>query len=120
MPALALEITDIRATAVRFRANAMEIDLSDGRSLSVPLDWFPRLIAGTTRERLNWRPVGNGLGIHWPDLDEDISVAGLLAGRGSEESQQSIASWLDSRHPDKGTRRSRGKGHSGPKPRHRP
>ncbi len=97
MPSLMLETTDIRASGVRFGADVLEVDFSDGRSLSVPLAWFPRLMAGTSRERANWRPVGGGVGLHWPDLDEDISVEGLLAGRGSAESQKSIAAWLDSR-----------------------
>ena len=56
--------------------------LEDGRELSVPLAWFPRLLHGTPEQRENWEPIGGGQGIHWPELDEDISVAGILGGRG--------------------------------------
>jgi hypothetical protein len=73
------------------------VELLDGRVLSVPLAWFPRLVAGTAKERDNWRLVGRGEGIHWPDLDEDISVASLLAGHASTESQASLKRWLDTR-----------------------
>jgi hypothetical protein len=72
-------------------------DLVDGRTVSVPLAWYPRLVYGTPAERANWRLIGRGEGIHWPDLDEDISVAGLLAGRPSGETQNSLRRWLESR-----------------------
>ncbi len=67
-----------------------------GRVLSVPLAWFPRLLKATTMERNNWRLIGKGQGIHWEDLDEDISVEGLLAGKHSGESQDSLKKWLQS------------------------
>jgi hypothetical protein len=73
------------------------VDLVDGRTVSVPLSWYPRLVHGTREERSHWRLIGRGEGIHWPDLDEDISVAGLLAGRPSGESQRSLSRWLESR-----------------------
>jgi hypothetical protein len=73
------------------------VDLSDGRTLSVPLDWFPRLVHGSKAERLNCRLVGGGYAIEWPDLDEHIGVEGLVAGRRSGESQRSFARWLASR-----------------------
>jgi|SRR5688572_5135942 hypothetical protein len=76
---------------------ALVIDLSDGRSISVPLTWFPRLVHATPEERTSWRLVGRGEGIHWPELDEDISVEGLLAGRPSGESQASFKRWLEQR-----------------------
>jgi hypothetical protein len=69
----------------------------DGRTLTVPLAWYPRLAHGRPEERANWRLIGRGEGIHWPDLDEDISVDGLLAGRRSGESQASLARWLAER-----------------------
>ena len=78
----------------------MTAELSDGRTISVPLDWFPRLVHSTTEERRNWRFIGKGQGIHWPDLDEDISVEGLLAGRPSGESQGSLKRWLEARDAD--------------------
>jgi hypothetical protein len=97
MSILTPETRDARATDVRWRADALTVDLSDGRSVSVPLAWFPRLQAASRRERSNWRVIGGGEGIHWPDLDEDISVEALLAGRGSMESQASLVAWLQSR-----------------------
>ena len=58
---------------------ALRVELADGREIVAPLEWFPRLRDGTVAQRANWRPIGGGVGIHWPDLDEDLSVAGLLA-----------------------------------------
>jgi hypothetical protein len=66
--------------------------------LSVPLSWYPRLVHGTPEERQHWRLIADGQGIHWPDLDEDISVANLLAGKPSGESQRSFKRWLEGRH----------------------
>ncbi len=80
-------------TAASLSENALTVDLSDGRRLSVPLSWFPRLVQGTPAERDDWRLVGDGDGIHWPALDEDVSLAGLLAGRGSGESPTSLHRW---------------------------
>ena len=76
---------------------ALVIDLSDGRAISVPLTWFPRLVHATPEERTRWRLIGRGEGIHWEELDEDISVEGLLAGRPSGESQASFKTWLKQR-----------------------
>jgi len=73
------------------------VELSDGRSIAVPLGWYPRLVHATPSQRSNWRLIGKGEGIHWPDLDEDISVEGLLAGKPSGESQKSFANWLKQR-----------------------
>lgn len=88
-----------QALAVRVKTtkDALAVDLSDGRSLIVPLAWFPRLVHGTPEERERWRLIADGEGVHWPDLDEDISVEGLLAGRPSNESQGSLARWLSAR-----------------------
>jgi len=71
------------------------VDLADGRTISVPLEWFPRLVHATPTERANAQLAGDG--IHWPDLDEDISVEGFLAGRGSGESQTSLKQWIEDR-----------------------
>jgi hypothetical protein len=76
--------------------DALVVDLLDGRTVSVPLSWYSRLVYGTPAERSHWRFIGRGEGIHWPDLDEDISVASLLAGRPSGETQRSLRQWLDS------------------------
>jgi hypothetical protein len=77
--------------------DALTILLADGRTLSVPLTWYPRLWHGTPEEWARWRFIGDGRGIHWPDLDEDISVEGLLEGRHSGEGQPSLKKWLDHR-----------------------
>jgi hypothetical protein len=92
--------SDLRAAiaqTVTVTEDALVVDLVDGRTVSVPLPWYPRLAHGTPTERANWRLLGRGEGIHWPDLDEDISVAGLLAGRPSGETQSSLRRWLASR-----------------------
>lgn len=85
------------ATAITVTDDTLTVDLADGRSISVPLAWYPRLAHGSAEERNSWRLIGRGEGIHWPDLDEDISVEGLIAGRPSGESQQSLAKWLQAR-----------------------
>lgn len=77
--------------------DTLTVDLSDGRTISVPLEWFPRLVHATIKERNNWRLIGKGHGIHWEDIDEDISIEGLLAGRPSGESQESFMKWLGKR-----------------------
>lgn len=77
--------------------DTLTVELSDGRSISVPLAWYPRLVHGTPEERSNWRLVGQGVGIHWPALDEDIRVENLLIGRASGESQRSLKRWLSQR-----------------------
>lgn len=88
---------DIFAESVQFPEDSLTVRLDDGRSLSVPLEWYPRLLHGTKAERENHEFIGDGEGIHWPDLDEDISVEGLLAGRRSAESAASLAKWIEKR-----------------------
>lgn len=85
------------ATNVQVNDASLSVDLSDGRTISIPVAWYPRLSHGTFDERNHWRLIGNGHGIHWPDLDEDISVENLLAGRPSGESQISFKRWLAQR-----------------------
>jgi len=85
------------AEQVTVTEDMLSAELSDGRAISVPLIWFPRLVHATPAERANWRLIGRGQGIHWEDLDEDISVEGLLAGRQSGESQTSFKTWLEKR-----------------------
>ncbi|MGH7324518.1 MAG: DUF2442 domain-containing protein [Candidatus Rokuibacteriota bacterium] len=91
------ELRAALAQRVTVTEDALVVDLVDGRTVSVPLSWYPRLAHGTPAERSNWRLIGRGEGIHWPDLDEDISVAGLLAGWPSGETQSSLRRWLESR-----------------------
>jgi len=93
----AVEIKVPKAENVRITKDTLSIDLSDGRTISVPLEWFPRLVHATIEERNNWRLIGKGHGIHWKDIDEDISVEGLLAGKPSRESQTSFKKWLSQR-----------------------
>ncbi len=92
-----ITLRDAFAESVRFTVESLVVGLDDGRTLSVPLAWFPRLLHGGQHEREHFEFIGGGEGIHWPDLDEDISVEGLLAGRCSAESDASLARWLDSR-----------------------
>lgn len=92
-----IETPAAAAQRVTVSEEALIVDLVDGRTLSVPLAWYPRLAHGTEKERNNWRLIGEGEGIHWPELDEDLSVAGLLAGRHAGESQQSLKRWLENR-----------------------
>jgi len=87
------------AQSVSVSEDTLTVDLADGRSIIVPVAWYPRLADGTIAERANWRLIGRGEGIHWPDLDEDISVENLLAGSRSGESQASLKTWLAARHP---------------------
>ena len=88
---------DVSALAVKITEHMLTVDLQDGRSISVPLSWYPRLLHGSPVERSNWRIIGQGEGIHWPDLDEDISVQGLLEGTSSQESPESLQQWLQRR-----------------------
>ncbi len=81
------------AQDVRVTDDRLIVLLRDGREISVPLTWYPRLAHGRPEERRNWELVGRGIAIHWPDLDEDLSVEGLLAGRKSGESASSFARW---------------------------
>jgi hypothetical protein len=93
----AVEISVPVAESVTVTEDTLTVELSDGRSLSVPLGWFPRLVHATPAERKNWRLIGRGHGIHWDKLDEDISIEGLLAGKPSGESQTSFKKWLSTR-----------------------
>ena len=91
------ELREAMAQSLSVSDDALVVDLADGRTITAPLAWFPRLAHGTTVERANWRLIGSGEGIHWPDLDEDISVESLLAGRRSGETQESLRRWLNGR-----------------------
>src|SRR5712691_4878210 len=92
------ELKQAIAKRVTASDEALIVDLADARTITVPLAWFPRLELGTAAERANWRLIGRGVGIHWPDLDEDISVEGLLAGRRSGETRASLLKWLQARN----------------------
>ncbi len=97
MSTLPIKSRSAFARNVSFDDDSLIVDLDDGRTVSVPLAWFPRLQHASRKELNNWRLVGRGEGIHWPDLDEDISVEGILFGNPSGESQRSFKKWLDNR-----------------------
>ena len=96
-PSAAKTVILARVAAVRVNDEALSVDLEDGRTITVPIGWYPRLAYGSPAERDRWEISGAGYGIHWPDLDEDIGVEGLLLGRKSRESQTSFARWLQQR-----------------------
>ena len=97
MRSLPIEIEVPEAQFVTVTDDTLSVELSDGRTISVPILWYPRLAHATPAERNNWSLIGRGIGIHWEDIDEDISVEGMLAGRPSGESQASLSRWLESR-----------------------
>lgn len=80
-----------RIVAVRLDENTLTADLADGRTISVPLAWFPRLLHATPAQRENWKISGGGFGIHWPDVDEDLSSTGLLRGAPAPARHQGAA-----------------------------
>ena len=94
-----IDIREARAQRVWLTDDALVVELVDGRTISVPVTWYPRLAHGTHGERAHWRLIGDGEGIHWPDLDEDLTVAGLLEGKRSGESPTSLKKWLSGRKP---------------------
>jgi hypothetical protein len=97
MSSSAVEAREALATCVEVSEDTLSVELTDGRTLGVPLAWYPRLAHATAKERSSWRLIGGGRGIHWPAIDEDISVANLLAGQPSAESQSSFKRWLAGR-----------------------
>ena len=112
MSTSAIEMEVPFAEDVAVSADTLCVDLSDGRTISVPLAWYPRLLRATPAERKRWRLVGRGSGIHWEDLDEDISVEGLLAGKQSGESQASFSKWIAKRLSRQTTRSTRSRAKS--------
>ena len=97
MSSLAVQVQEPRGKSVKVSDEGLTVDLVDGRTIMVPLARFPRLWHGTPQERNHFEIFGDGAYIHWPDLDEDLTVAGLSAGQRSGESPQSLKKWLDSR-----------------------
>lgn len=97
MNSLVIEVEEAKAQSVLVSEDSLTIDLVDGRTVIVPLTWYPRLWYGTQEERLNFEIIGGGTILHWPDLDEDLSVSGILAGRQSGESHRSLKKWLEER-----------------------
>ena len=97
MSVSAIEMVVPYAVDVLVAEDTLSVELSDGRTISVPIEWYPRLVHGSHSERSNWKLIGRGEGVHWPDLDEDISIEGVLAGRPSGESRESFKMWLAKR-----------------------
>ena len=97
MSTSAKQVSQPFALNVEVNDDSLTVQLADGRALSVPLAWFPRLEHATEDERAEWTLIGGGIGIHWESVDEDIEVESLLAGRGSTESQSSLSRWLSRR-----------------------
>jgi len=97
MNTLMTEVRMASAQGVIITDDEIILELTDGRTISIPLVWYPRLYHGTDEERNNWRFIGDGEGVHWPDLDEDISVEHLILGVPSGESQHSLQKWLKER-----------------------
>ena len=89
--------TQVKIASVTVADDTLSVDLDDGRSVAVPIGWYPRLAHGTDQERANFQISGAGYGIHWPDLDEDIGVEGILLGKKSTESRASFERWLQRR-----------------------
>jgi len=94
---LAIDIQLAKAQYVTVTEDTITVDLTDGRTVSVPVGWYPRLLYATAEERDNWRLIGQGEGIHWLNLDEDISVENIIFGKTSGESQRSFNRWLEER-----------------------
>ena len=93
---MSISVAEVRAQSLVVTEDSLIVDLSDGRSITVPLTWYPRLVH-SNEEKNNWRWIGDREGIHWPDLDEDISVENLIFGKASSESQDSFRRWLEKR-----------------------
>jgi hypothetical protein len=97
MTTLVIDESSLRAVRAQLTDEALVVDLADGRSVSVPLVWYPRLLRASMKERQQFRLIGSGEGIHWELLDEDVSVEGIVAGRRSMESAESFRRWLEDR-----------------------
>jgi hypothetical protein len=107
MSSSTVETREALARHVEITEDTLSVELADGRTIAAPLAWYPRLAHGSAQERESWRLLGGGRGIHWPELDEDISVANLLAGQPSAESQSSFKKWLADRAKPRRSRRKR-------------
>lgn len=105
MSSSAVETREALATRVEVSEDTLTVELADGRTIAAPLAWYPRLTHATAEERGAWRLIGGGQGIHWLAIDEDISVANLLAGQPSAESHVSLKKWLAVRAKSKRSRK---------------
>lgn len=97
MSSLSVQAERPKAQHLVITEDSLVVELTDGRTVSAPLAWYPRLLYGSAKERNNWRLIGVGEGVHWPDLDEDLSIQSLIAGNPSGESGDSFKRWLKGR-----------------------
>ena len=102
MISLVSEEAQSKVENVLISEDELTLKLSDGVSKSVPLSFYPRLVHASQKERDNWQIIGQGEGIRWPDLDEDISIEGILTGRRSGESRKSFQRWLEAKKAGRG------------------
>lgn len=112
MNTLTSELREVAAENVVVTKDTLRLELADGRTVEAPLAWYPRLLHTTAKERSRWRLIGSGEGIHWPALDEDISVENVVLGQPSGESQRSFKKWLEGRKGKNGSRESNFKSNS--------
>ncbi len=113
MSSSAAETREALAIDVQVSEDTLSVELIDGRTIAVPLAWYPRLAHASAEERKTWRLIGSGRGIHWPSLDEDISTSNLLTGQPSAESQSSFKKWLAARATPARSRPKRSKSEPG-------
>jgi hypothetical protein len=97
MPSAMVLLAPVKAVRVQVSSDTLTVDLEDGRTISVPIGWYPRLAYAKPEERANVQIAGAGYGLYWPDLDEDVGVEGLLLGKKSTENAASLARWLERR-----------------------
>ncbi|MBD2071879.1 DUF2442 domain-containing protein [Leptolyngbya sp. FACHB-671] len=98
MTSLTVDLLEVpKIQTIEITDDTLSVDLSDGRTISVPLTWYPRILHGSVEERNNWRLIGDGNEIHWNQLDEDVSVKNIILGQSSGESQKSFQRWLNER-----------------------
>lgn len=103
IPSVIVDTSHPKAVDIMITDDTLTVDLEDGRTISVPIGWFPRLAYGSPEERANFQISGAGRGIHWPDLDEDIGIEGLLLGKRSTESAASFGKWLGRKSTNQAT-----------------
>jgi len=94
-----------RVKDVHFTRDTLSVYLVDGRTITVPLAWYPRLLHATPEQRMNWRIAGAGYGIHWPDIDEDLSTEGLLRGAPAPHGSEQVTIWVSNRQKEKARRK---------------
>ncbi len=97
-----IEVRDARAQAIEVQEDTILLNLVDGRTMTVPIVWYPRLWYGTKAERAHFELLDEGRYVHWPDLDEDLSIEGMVAGRRSGENAESLRKWLAARNSGPG------------------